>query len=157
MSHNKHALQLYLVLELFKQRQQNVIHNQKAVLRVVHNECQLLRMQSKIECVHHAACAWDAKVSFQMRRMVPAKRRYAIARLQPRMVQRFRQRLRPPIEIQIAITLQATIGTAGNNFNRRVSFGNSLQDSLQGERVIHHGSLHCKTSSGAFKIGLDTK
>ena len=48
MANNKYALRLYLVFELFKERQQNVIHNQKTVLRMIHDECQLLRMQPKL-------------------------------------------------------------------------------------------------------------
>ena len=148
MSHNKDALQLYLVTKLFKQRQQHVIDDQKAVLRVVHNESQLVCVQAEIERMHHASGGRHAEVRFQMRVVVPAERGHAISGLQAGAVERLRQRLGAAIKIQVGVTMQAAIGQAGDDFHRGVNFWDALQDCLQGKRVIHHGSLHAHASPG---------
>src|SRR5579864_9229234 len=123
---------------------------------MIDNEGQLLRMETQIQRVHHAAGAWDSKISFKVSAVVPAKRGHPIPRPQSCAVQSFRQSLGATVKIQIRVTLHSTIGQPRNNFNVRISFWDSLQNSLQSERVIHHGSLHCKWPSGAVGDCLDT-
>src|SRR5690348_8474337 len=109
MAHDKHSFRLYFVFELLVQRQQHVIDNEKAVLRVIDDKSQFLRMESKIERVDHATGSRHAEIGFQMSVMVPAESAYTVAGLQPGAMQRFRQRLGSTVKIQIRVTVQATV------------------------------------------------
>ena len=142
MTNDKHSFRLYLVAELLKQRQQHVIDDEKAVVRMIDDEGQLLRMQPQIERVYHAAGGRYAEIGFQVHVVVPAQSANTVSRSQPCTMQRFRQRLDAAVKIQIRVTVQAAVRQAGNDLNRRVSFWDPLQDGLQGKGVIHHGTLH---------------
>jgi hypothetical protein len=84
---------------------------------------------------------------------VPAESAYAVSRLQAGAMQCFSKRLGAAVKIQIRVTVQAAIRKAGNDLNRRVSFGNSLQDGLEAKGVIHHGTLHRKCLPEWLKDG----
>src|ERR1043166_4792449 len=144
MTDDKNSIRLYLVTEPLIQRQQHVIDDEKTVLRVIDDESQLLRVQPKIERVHHAAGGGHAEVGFKMGVVVPAESAYAVSGLQPGAMQRFSKRLGAAVKIHIRVTVQAAIREAGDDLNRRVSFGDSLQDGLEAKGIIHHGSLHRK-------------
>jgi hypothetical protein len=65
--------------ELPVQRQQDVVDDQEAVLRVGGDPADLLGRQAQVQRVHHAAGRRDAEVALQVRMVVPAQRGHAVA------------------------------------------------------------------------------
>src|SRR5690349_8775543 len=118
MTDDKNSFRLYLVAELLIQRQQHVIDNEKAVLRVIDDEGQFLRVQPKIERVDHAAGGRHAEVGFQMGVVVPAESAYTVSRLQAGAMQRFGKRLGTVVKIQICVAIYVAVRQAGDDLNR---------------------------------------
>ena len=69
--------------ELPVQRQQDVVDDQEAVLRVGGDPADLGGRQAQVQRVHHAAGRRDAEVGLQMSMVVPAQRGDTLALLQP--------------------------------------------------------------------------
>src|SRR3954451_22973142 len=55
MAHYKHTIELNMRAEFLKHIEQNVVDDQKTILRMVDDISDLLRMQTKIQCMQDAA------------------------------------------------------------------------------------------------------
>ena len=74
-----HALERCTCRELPVQRQQHVVDDQEAVLGVVGDPADLVGREAQVQRVHHAAGGRDAEVALEVRVVVPAQRRDALA------------------------------------------------------------------------------
>ena len=68
--------------ELLEQRQQDVVDDEEAVLGVVRDPADLVGRKPQVQRVHHAARRRNAEIAFEVRVVVPAQRRDAVALLQ---------------------------------------------------------------------------
>jgi hypothetical protein len=71
------------VRELPVQRQQHVVDDQEAVLRVGGDPADFVGRQAQVQRVHHPAGGRDAEITLQVRMVVPAQGGHAITLLQP--------------------------------------------------------------------------
>src|SRR5580700_583557 len=76
---HKHAFKMNLRAERFVDWEENVVDDQIAIARVVHDIGKLAGVQPKIQRMKDAAGGRDAEISFEMRRMIPHQRRDAVA------------------------------------------------------------------------------
>ena len=140
--HDDHALDVDLVPELLEQRQQHVVDDQEAVLRVVGDEGDVVRREPQVERVQHAACDDRAEVGLVVGVVVPHQRGDPVAALQPRLGQRLGQQARPPVEIGVGVAVQRLVRHARDDLLRAEQLARPLQKMRQIERDAHHGGLH---------------
>ena len=69
------------------QRQQHVVDDQEAILRVGSDPADFVGRQAQVQGVHHAARCRDAEVALQVGVVVPAQGGDAVALLQPQRLQ----------------------------------------------------------------------
>ena len=133
---------LTLAAELLEQRQQDVVDHEKAILRVIGDEGDIVGRQSQVERVQDAARGDHAEVSLVVGVVVPHEGRHAIPTLQTRPLQCLGQQTRAPVEVGIGIAMQRLVRHARHDLVRAEQLPRPLQKMRQIERGAHHGGLH---------------
>ncbi len=130
---------MHLGAERFVHGQQNVVHDQIAVARMVRDERKFIRMEPEIQRVHHAARCRNAEVALEMRRVVPHQRRHAITPVHPREFECPCQPPRPAIHVAVRAARERAVRAARNNLDSvRSSFParSSMGTSVSGKSII---------------------
>src|SRR5205814_10413698 len=93
------VLDVETVPELFPERDEALVEDQRLVPAVAGDEVQIVGMEAEIERVQDEAAARDPEVRLEVLMVVPAERRDAVAALEPEPLQRDRELLRAPSEV----------------------------------------------------------
>src|SRR6266851_2024103 len=96
-------LDLRLVDELFEERYQAGVDDERAVACVRGDVADVVRMQTQIERVQNEAAARDAEVRLEMLVVVPAERRDAVTALEAQLAQRQRELLRAARHVGVRV------------------------------------------------------
>ncbi len=99
------ALKLYLILELFKEMHQHIVHDQEAVLGMVDDVRQFVSMEPKVQGVQHAPCARNSEVGFQVNAMVPHQASDSVSALEARRLQNCGKRSCTPGHFSVGIAV----------------------------------------------------
>ena len=75
----KDAFEVDSMPYLLEKVEQHILHNQKAVLGVMDDVSELIRMQSQVKGVQHGSSDGNAEVGFQMGMAIPHQRSDAIS------------------------------------------------------------------------------
>ena len=98
--------------DLFPQRQQHLVDEHGAVVRVVDDVGELVGVEAEVERVEHAAHQRDAEVGFEVRTVVPAERRDAVAGLDAESMQRAGEAPRADREVGVGVAMDRLVGSA---------------------------------------------
>ena len=121
----------------------HVVDDDEAILGMVRDPRDLLRREPQVERVHHAARGGDAEIAFEVRVVIPAERRDAIALLQSGGEQRGCELARAAIEIREAIAMQRLVRHAADDFGLRIDLAGALQQRIAGQRhPLHRRANH---------------
>ena len=128
--------------ELPEQRQQHVVDDDEAVLRVGGDPAQLVGRKAQVQRVHHAARGRNAEVALEVRVMVPAQRGDALARLEAEPLQRRGERARAPAVLGVAVPAQALVGHARDDLVAAEQLAGAVEQVVQRQRHVHHRRAH---------------
>ena len=142
MTHHDHTLDAGMVFYLLIDRQQDVVHQEHAILSVVDDEGQFPGMQPEVQGMQHASGNGDTEVGFQVRVAVPHQGSHAISALQPGAIERTGQGSRPAVEIRVGVAVDGLIRKARHDLGAGKELAGPLQQGSQGQRELHHGSVH---------------
>ena len=98
------------VAELLEQRHEAAVDDHGAVARVVRDVGEVVRVQAQVERVQDEAAARDPEVRLVMLVVVPAERGDAVAALEPELLQRDRELLRPRRRLAVGRPVEALVG-----------------------------------------------
>ena len=135
-------LEAVQVRELPVQRQQDVVDDEEAVLRVGGDPAELVGRQPQVQRVHHAAGSRNAEVALQVRMVVPAQRGHAVAALQAQLEQRGGQRARARGVFAIAVAPQRFVGQSRDDLVACEDRACPLQHVVERQADVHHRGLH---------------
>ncbi len=76
--HDDDLLERGFLLEFVEQREEHVVDDEEAILRVVRDEPDLVGVKAQVERVEHAARDRDTEVSLEVDVVIPHERRHAI-------------------------------------------------------------------------------
>ena len=130
------------VRELPVQRQQDVVDDQEAVLRVGGDPAELVGRQPQVQRVHHAAGRRNAEVALQVRMVVPAQRGHAVAALQAELQQRRGRGARARGVLAVAVAAQRLVGQPRDDLVAREDRARALEHVVQRQADVHHRGLH---------------
>ena len=128
--------------DLFVNRQQHIVHNQKPVPGVFGNRDDLLGMQAKIERMQNSARARHPKKHLQMAGMVPHHGSNPIAGLEAERSECRGKPTSPPVEVPKAGADNRAIRSPRGNLNSGKDLACPLQQRGERQGEIHHGSAH---------------
>ena len=129
-----------LTLELRQQRQQHIVHHQKAVFRVIGDPGDFVRCQAQIQGVHHPACSGYAEIALQVRMVVPTERGHPVARLQAQVQQGLAQFAGPGVKRAIAMAAQRFVGQTRDDLVAGKQVPGAVQQMVQRQVHRHHGA-----------------
>src|SRR5262249_58592925 len=101
--HHEHALDFGFAGELLPQGKQYVVDDEEAILGVIHDEGQLVRMEPQVEGVYDSSRSGNSKICLDVRVVVPAERSDAIARRETGALQSLSQPAGAAVEITVGI------------------------------------------------------
>ena len=107
--------------------QQHVVHNQEAILGMVDDVGQFVRMEPKVQGVQYAACARNAEVSFQVGIMVPHQARDSVTQFKTSRLENYDKGSCTLGHFPIRITVNRVVRAAGDNFDVRKKLCRPLQ------------------------------
>ena len=135
-------LKVVLVLNLAIERQQNVIDDQKTVFSIVCNPSNFVGRKTQIQSVHDTASRRNAKVTFQMRMVVPTQGGHPIAFFQTQIFQALSQASCAVIKLCVGMLDERFIRQSRNDFVCREQSARSVQEMIDGQVHLHHGAAY---------------
>src|ERR1700680_1332748 len=99
VTHHESPLQMNSRLDLLQHGQKDFIHDQEAVLGVVHDVSNLIRVKTKIQRMENSASGGNPEIRFEMDRVVPHQGGYTLSALQAGCAKAFRQPPRALIKV----------------------------------------------------------
>ena len=128
--------------DLLPQRQQRLVDEHDAIVRVVDDEAELVGMEAKVERVKDAAGQWDAEVGLEMLIVVPCERGNPVAGTDPELLQRPRQTPGPRGEVGEGVPVKRPVRAARDDGPPREDALGVPKDGRQRQREIHHQAVH---------------
>ena len=128
--------------ELLPERQQALVDDDGLVARVGRDVGEVVRVQAQVERVQDEPAAGDPEVGLQVRVVVPAERRDAVAALEAELLQRDRELARAPAEIGERVGVEAPVRQPRHDLLMREVRLGPLQDGRQRQLEVHHQALH---------------
>jgi len=133
-----HSLDGHARADLLPERQQHLVHQEEAIVRVPHDERQLLGREAEVQRVHHASGQWHAEVGLEVRGVVPHQRGHPVAGAEACSRQCLGQRPCPPRDLPVAGPVQRAIRQPRHHGDRGEHPLGADQEVVQRQRVLHH-------------------
>src|SRR5262249_9370550 len=112
------------------------------IARVLRDVRELARVQAEVQRVEHEARARNAEVALEMRVVVPAQRRDAVAALEPEPLERDRELLRAPRQIAVRVAVEGPVRKPCHDLLvAEVRLG-APEQRRQRQLVLHHLTVH---------------
>ena len=128
--------------ELVEQRQEHVVDDEEAVLRVRRDVGKVVGREAQVERVHHAAGERRAEVRLQVRRVVPHEGGDPVALAHPCVQERAGQGARATDHRAPGRAVQRPVGLARDHFDVGEIAGRAIREERHGQRDVHHRSAH---------------
>ncbi len=130
--------------EFFHGGQQRRIDEHHLIVGVIDDVGELIAGQAQVQRMQHRAHARHGEVQLQVARIVPRKRRHAIAAPHAEFFQRIGQPRHALGHLGVGVTRERRPGF-GDDLFFAVQLACSIEDVRQRQRIIHHLSAHGRT------------
>ena len=128
--------------DLGKQRGKGSIREENAILRVGHDERDVLRRQARVHRMADRAHAGDAIIEFEVTEIVPGERRHAIPEADAELSQRARQPPAAPLDLGIGGSMERRTAKVRDHFRSAAMTGGVDDERGDQQRVALHQSEH---------------
>jgi len=139
----------HLVGEFSPQWQKTTIDDNDFVFGVIRNVPELVGVQAQIERMHDRADGGNPEICFEVRLMIPTKRRDTITGFDTEPDERMREFARATIKIRVRRALQAFVGATGHDFGTTEKRPRTREKMREGQGKVHHAAReHSISPSG---------
>jgi hypothetical protein len=128
--------------DLGEQRRKGRIREENGILRVGHDERNVLRRQARIHRVTDRAHAGDAIIEFEMTEIVPGERRHAIPEADAELSQRAGQPPAAPLDLGISGSMERRAAKVRDDFSSAAMTRRVDDERGDQQRVALHQSEH---------------
>ena len=135
-------LDLRSLPELLEQRDERSVDDHGAVVGVVGDVGEVVRVEAEVERVQDEAAARNAEVRLVVLPVVPAQRRDAVAALEPELPQRDRELLRAGQRLGVGRAVKGLVREPADDLAAAEVRLRPPQQVRERQREVHHQAVH---------------
>ena len=127
---------------LFPERQQRLVHQHEAIVRIVDDEGDFVGMEPEVQCVQHAAGERDREIRLEVLEVIPPERGNAVAGADAKPVKGAGQAPDAAREVRVGVPVKRPVRPARHDLAAGMDLLRVTEDGRQRQRKVHHQAVH---------------